>query len=903
MKAPTLDRYADDFARLAALPATEREAALAALALDEDESALLRRLLAADANDDTDPLAEMVAAGAASQLAALESHPRLGPYRLLRELGAGGMGTVFLAERIEGGFEQTVAIKLLRGFPTADGLRRLRQERQILAGLDHPNIAHLLDGGETDNGQPWLALEYIDGLPLLDHVARHAPRLSERLALFDAILDAVGQAHQRLVIHRDIKPANVLVNANGQVKLLDFGIARLVDLDSDEDGAQTGSTRVYSAGYASPEQRDGRTVTTASDLYSLGVLLGELVAGTAKPADAELAGILAKASDDDPARRYASAGEFRDDLDRYRAGRPVRAARMTRRYRLRKFAARHRLGVASGLVATLALGLFVWRLDHERGRAVQAEIAAAGDAQRARAALSFLVDAFSAAAPDNALGQAVSVQQLLDHARTRLVAHELDPAVAKPLQRLLGSLYAELGDTTTGAELLAQGTRDAPVANRGEALALALDIDRLADLEAVNGRNDAALAAIEHSAALRQQHAPDDVDEKARTLLARAGLHHHRGEHSKTVAVLRQALQPAPQAHALDLALERTISSKLTMMLVYSGECGEALERSEARSADVSYETISPSERIRFLRAFGLAHTNCGDAQRAETLLRSAIAEQEALTGASGYDLFALVNDLGLALSRQTRYREAVEVLERARTLDPTANARPRFRAIALTNLSAAYERAGDYARALALLRNAGEEMDRSDQPADTEERRVILRGQARMQAFTGDPERAAARLAELREQSRRLDGSDAFEYVVCTLQLAIAERLAKRFEAAETHLREAESGLSSLLPETHVTFAQLMLQHGALAIARGEPARALEEFQRALAHLQRNGDGGVEVAKARADLASAYFALGRRDDAHSQLVEALPLLRERLFPTHVHRASAERLAARMGVP
>ncbi|MEO7432830.1 MAG: serine/threonine-protein kinase, partial [Dokdonella sp.] len=270
----SLDRYADDFERIRTLDPAQRAAAIAGLELDPHERAMLERLLAADAAPG-DPLASALNS-AALQFQSI-GHTRMGAYRLVRELGAGGMGTVFLAERVDGGFSQAVAIKLLRGFPTQDGLRRLRQERQILANLDHPNIARLLDGGERADGQPWLALEYVDGLPLLDYAAQHAPTLRARIALFEAMLDAVGHAHQRLIIHRDLKPANVMVAANGTVKLLDFGIARLVETDDAE--VHNTSTRVFTRGYASPEQRDGGSITTASDIYSLGVLLGELLRG------------------------------------------------------------------------------------------------------------------------------------------------------------------------------------------------------------------------------------------------------------------------------------------------------------------------------------------------------------------------------------------------------------------------------------------------------------------------------------------------------------------------------------------------------------------------------------------------------------------------------------------------
>jgi serine/threonine-protein kinase len=300
-----LDRHADNFARLAGLPADEREAAIAALTLDEDERELLRRLLEADADAADDPLAQALAASASAQLAALEWIGRLGAYRLLRELGAGGMGTVFLAERVDGGFSQRVAIKLLRGFPTSEALRRLRRERQILSGLEHPNIARLLDGGETVDGQPWLAIEFVDGMPLLAHAAAHAPHLGDRLALFDAILDAVAHAHQRLVVHRDLKPANVLVDSAGTVKLLDRH-RHAARRRGDAPGRAT-STRVYSAVCQPGTARGGARSPLQRHLARRAARRGWSRDATRARPDAELAGILAKADADPAALRSAGA--------------------------------------------------------------------------------------------------------------------------------------------------------------------------------------------------------------------------------------------------------------------------------------------------------------------------------------------------------------------------------------------------------------------------------------------------------------------------------------------------------------------------------------------------------------------------------------------------------------------
>ncbi|MBC7896567.1 MAG: serine/threonine protein kinase, partial [Cytophagaceae bacterium] len=204
---------------------------------------------------------------------------RVGVYRIVRELGRGGMGTVFLAERADGQFEQRVAVKVVhRGFGARDTRERFLRERQILARLDHPNVAHLVDGGLTDDGQPWFAMEYVDGAPLDAWCDERRASIEERLALFLAVCDAVQFAHQELVIHRDLKPSNILVTHGGQVKLLDFGIATLVR----EDEAEVTRTglRAFTPEYASPEQWRGEPVTTGSDVYSLGVVLYELLAGT-----------------------------------------------------------------------------------------------------------------------------------------------------------------------------------------------------------------------------------------------------------------------------------------------------------------------------------------------------------------------------------------------------------------------------------------------------------------------------------------------------------------------------------------------------------------------------------------------------------------------------------------------
>ena len=205
----------------------------------------------------------------------MPARERIGTYRLLSELGAGGMGTVFLAERELGDTRQRVALKLIRGFPTREARARLARERTLLAELNHPNIARLLDGGDSEDGQPYLVMEYVDGELLLAYCAKRALGVEARLALFVQLCRAVQHAHQHLIVHRDIKPANVLVREDGTPVLLDFGIGKLLD-GTDPDAA---ATRVFTPAYAAPEQVEGRHVTTATDVYALGCVLFELLSG------------------------------------------------------------------------------------------------------------------------------------------------------------------------------------------------------------------------------------------------------------------------------------------------------------------------------------------------------------------------------------------------------------------------------------------------------------------------------------------------------------------------------------------------------------------------------------------------------------------------------------------------
>ena len=471
------------------------------------------RLLAADAG------AERLFAGGASNAAAaigdaeppgaLPPGSRIGPFELIAVLGEGGSSTVFRARRDLDGVSQEVALKVLRrGLYTPDAQRQFRREREALAQLRHPGIARLIDGGVTADGVAYLALELVDGTPIVDYARAQRLDLRERLALFLQVCAAVDSAHRALIVHRDLKPSNVFVGrsqqpvasaphgllpgapgllpGDAQVKLLDFGIAKLLDRDDD---TRTGAA-AFTPAYAAPEQRDGGMITTATDVYALGILLCELVAGqrlgaagtrtpsslitgdeapgvlpapppaTRRALRGDLDNIVLKAIEPEPERRYASAGALADDVRRMLDGRPVAAHPPSRLYRTRKFVQRHRGAVAATLLVLLALAaafaLVLWQAKVAR----DAQRSAERDAARANATRDFLIGVFRASDPrvaqDKPRGE-VTARELLDSSAPRInSAFANDPPTRIALLGVVASVYRELGDNDHFAALQKQ---------------------------------------------------------------------------------------------------------------------------------------------------------------------------------------------------------------------------------------------------------------------------------------------------------------------------------------------------------------------------------------------------------------------------------------------------------------
>ena len=428
----------------------------------------------------------------------------VGRYRLERCIGSGGMGTVYLSTRADAEFDQRVAIKLVkRGMDSEEIMRRFRAERQTLAALHHPNIALLLDGGVTDSGQPYLVMEYVEGEAIDRYCDRHRLTVEARLSLFLAICDAVRHAHRNLVVHRDLKPANILVNGDGIPKLVDFGIAKLLT-PGERPRATMPQERRLTPEYASPEQVTGRPVTTSSDIYSLGVILYELLCGhqpyrfpTRTPAEIErvvaegpapppseavrvgriasdesredsapdgvararsigpealarrlrgdLDTIVLMALRKEPERRYASVDHLAGDIRRHLAGLPVSAHRDTFGYRFSKFAQRHRAGTALGAIVVLLLGAAVGAVIWQARASSRQRDEAVAARDQSEATVSFLQKMLASVDPGER-GPAVTVREVLDAAALR-VDGELasQPLVQAGLRGTIGRTYLSLG--------------------------------------------------------------------------------------------------------------------------------------------------------------------------------------------------------------------------------------------------------------------------------------------------------------------------------------------------------------------------------------------------------------------------------------------------------------------------
>ena len=615
---------------------------------------------------------------------------RIGPYGLVRELGRGGMGRVFLAARADGAFEQQVAVKLLRrGMDSDDLVRRFRQERQILASLDHPHIARLLDGGVTAAGEPYLVMEYVDGEPLDAYCARRRLAVTARVELFRAVCSAVHFAHRHLVVHCDLKASNVLVTAGGVPKLLDFGVAKL--LGSEHVPRLTGVTapglRLMTPDYASPEQVRGEGVTTASDVYSLGVLLYEVLTGRlpyrlasrspreverviceqepARPSSVagasgvepgglvgDLDNVVLMALHKDPGRRYGSVEQLAEDLRRHLAGLPVLAHTDSWRYRAGKFVRRHRLEVVAAALTALSLlagmATTAWQAREARTQRENARVQQAAAEQVA----DFLARLLQQADPRGRGGETVTVREALDQGAA-LVERELrdQPLVQARMMDTIGVAYHNLGLYDAALPLLekALATRRRLL---GDAPEVAKSLDALGSLLQARGDYGAAEPLLREALALRRRLLGEATPEVAESLNNVALLLRDKGEYDAAEPLYRQALERYRELlgeRSVEVAMAR---HNLGGLLRLRGDYDEA-ER-HLRAAVAIYRELLGEGHPHVasgLNTLAVLLRNKGDYDEAERAYREVLELQRRSLGGEHPDVARTLSNLGALLA------------------------------------------------------------------------------------------------------------------------------------------------------------------------------------------------------------------------------------------------------------
>jgi eukaryotic-like serine/threonine-protein kinase len=651
---------------------------------------------------------------------------RIGPYRVLRTLGAGGMGEVYLAERADAEFEQQVAIKVVNGGALGRGVHsRLKMERQILAQLDHPNIAHLIDGGSLPDGSAYIVMEYVDGVPIDSYCDTHSLDISARLKLFQSVCVAVHYAHQNLIVHRDLKPSNILVTSNGTPKLLDFGIAKL--LDERQAGSHTlavthADIRVMTPDHASPEQVRGQVITTSSDVYVLGVLLYKLLAGTSpfvissmrlveieraicekdpplasnavatddsessrvitacrsttakklrRALQGDLDNIIAMAMRKEAERRYGSAQQLAGDIQRYLDGLPVIARRDTLSYRTSKFVRRHWLPVGAGAAAAFMVIAFAIttyeqskRIAAERDRVAQQRERAENERARAEEVSSFLVNLFKLTDPQENRGNQVTARELLDSGAKRLQAGLQDqPNTKAALLSTVGAVYDSLGQFQVAEPILDESLRLQAAGDDTSRVATLVELGR-----ARMGAGDlsGAEAPLQEALRLAQGQFGAGSPQSGKVLWGLGILRFEQGRLNESKDLFQRALALLESAKDP----QRDVSQVLDdLASVYMREQQWALaKQSYEHALEIDKRTLGddhPRLAI-YLNNLAVVAQNMGDLPHAESLFQEAIERDKRAYGDNHPETVAAKENYGLLLQREGRLTDAEPLLRQA---------------------------------------------------------------------------------------------------------------------------------------------------------------------------------------------------------------------------------------------
>lgn len=861
---------------------------------------------------------------------------QIGAHRIVREIGRGGMSRVFLAERADGAFTQQVAVKLLRpGLDSEIDHERFRAERQILATLNHANIARLLDGGVTEHGLPYLVLEYVAGQPIDQYCEQHALSLNQRIELFLTVIEATQYAHRNLIVHRDLKPSNILVTSDGGVKLLDFGLAKLLEPDAASFApplTQAGQ-RLMTPEYAAPEQIRGESITTLTDVYQLGAVLYQLLTGhmpfgersgavhvlehavlnTDPPLPSSAAGsdvmrralrgdvdaIVMKAMRKEPERRYSSAGALLEDLQRFRAGQPVVARPDGSMYRMMKFARRHRAGVAVAGAIALLLTSGAFR---ERTLRARAE----AEAQKANAVGHYLRSVFNVAdpyAPRDEHAADVTARTLLDRGAARIDSTLAgEPVVQSELRHLFGHVYSDLGLYDRAAPVLERALEQRRDLYGPRHPAVAEVLDALGTVLTSQGKYDDAESLLREALAQRRALLGNRDTATAATADHLATLLRERDDFARAEPLYREALAIRRTAGGEDAGLASTLLN-LGVMLVMKGDynAAEAPYR-EALAIQQRVFGANHPETAKTLHNLAQLEGQRGEYEEAEILYRRALAIKRKTLGDRHPSVTVNLNNLGELVSKDdNRLGEAEALLREALTLDRQIFKPPHnYIAEDLRKLANLKRRTGDFNAALSLFQEA-HAMHTAVLGPEHLLVALDLNGMGVVLNQTGDFGRSIQHFRASLAQIDRLLGKTHLNYKAVNLNLGRVLRDAGHLPEAERIARTMAAQLDTTKAPELPNYISANTLHGRTLTGMGRAAEAKPILERALAMAQAlHGRDNWRTGEAYLALAECFIALREPARARLLLTQARAVLEPQRHVQPVLFAQIENASRRL---
>ncbi|MEZ5291468.1 MAG: serine/threonine-protein kinase [Vicinamibacterales bacterium] len=951
-------RWADAqhlFEEALARPLDERRAFVDDAAGDAELAALVHGLLAADAEEQAGASIASVVRDAVEEVAAAPkgAPQRLGPYKLVKVLGEGGMGTVYLAERDDDEFLQQVAVKIVRGLLHPERVRQFRTERQILAWLEHPNIARLFDGGTTADGTPYLVMEHVEGAPIDRYCDEAGLGVTGRLRLFLTVCDAVSHAHRSLIVHRDIKPSNIIVTADGIPKLLDFGIARLTQ-EGVTEGGPAPPSRMMTPFYASPEVVRGEQVTTAADVYALGVLLYELLTGTrplrfttmtseevervvchvdpnapsaatlepgegddapearaarrrltpatlARRLSGDLDAIIALALHKDPAERYASVEALAADIRMHLARRPVAARPPTWTYVGWRFVVRHRWGVAVAAVLGLMVSAAAVVFSVQAARLAEERDRTARERDTAQQVLDFLTDLFEVSNPDaTPNGSTVTARELLDRGADRIDTELAgQPVVQGRLLGTIGTVYGALGAYTRSAALLERALELRRATLGPDAPETATAMGDLAEAYRELARFDEAEALHRDALNLQRQNGAPPI--AIATSLNNLGLTvNERGRHGEAEPLLREAIDIWRTTEGDDAEHVAVGLNNLAAVLRQQGRLADAVPLLE-QAIDIRRRrggSAHPGLAL-VLGHLGQVYNQQGELAKAEPLLVEALSIRQRVYGNDHPDtatarnnLASLLQDEGDLVRAESLYRAGLESLEKR-----LGKHHPDY-AVQLNNLASLLEERGRYAEAERLYR---ESLAIRRASYGNEHAAV-----ARVQHSLGRAQLALGRLPEAEANVREALAVRERALPPGHFEIGLGHALLGEILGVRGRQAEAQALLEQGLDEIrkaqgaqHPAVADCLLTLSTFFRRTHQPARALALAQEAVAiRTERLPARHWKRAAANLELGAVLLDLGRREDAATLLAPAATALASSLGAEDARAAQARALLA-----